>query len=248
MDKTKLIFLDTETTGLGPDDRLFQVAYRLCGEEFEGLFRPPVPITVDAMAVTHVTNRMVADKEPFAGSRMRSDLRGLFASGHVLVAHNARFDADMLRREGIETGPFIDTRKVAYHLDPQGKVPRYNLQYLRYYYDLEVGEAPAHDALGDVRVLERLFDFLFERMLSEKGNDGTAVLEEMLAISARPLLLRKFTFGKYSGVDVSRVAREDASYLGWLLNQKVMARENGGEDDEDWIYTLDYYLKPVGQA
>jgi exodeoxyribonuclease X len=240
MDKTKLVFLDTETTGLGPDDRLFQVAYIFNGEQHEALFRPPVPITIDAMVVTHVTNEMVADKDPFEGSQMQAGLRNLLAE-NILVAHNAKFDAEMLRREGVEARRIIDTFKVAYHLDPEGTIPKYNLQYLRDYHGLEVGEVSAHHALGDVIVLEKLFGFYFDRMLAVKG-DERAVLQEMLDVSVQPLLIRKFTFGKYNGMDVADVAKQDPDYLAWLLNQKIMTRENGGEDDENWIYTLDYYF------
>ncbi|MFZ2187132.1 MAG: exonuclease domain-containing protein [Candidatus Moraniibacteriota bacterium] len=243
MKTTDLIFLDTETTGMGPEDRLCQVAYVFAGEEYESLFKPPLPITIDAMAVTHITNKAVADKESFAGSEMEKHLAGIFAVGTVLVAHNAKFDAEMLRREGLDIGETIDTFKVAYHLDTAGVVPKYGLQYLRYYHDLEAEDASAHDALGDVRVLQKLFDFYFAQMLAVSG-DEESVLREMLEISARPVLFRKFTFGKYTGRDVSAVAQEDADYLSWLLNQKIMTRERGEEDDENWIYTLDYYLKP----
>ena len=94
-----------------------------------------------------------------------------------------------------------------------------------------------------MRVLRALFDFQFERMLSAQG-DEASVLQEMLAVSARPILIRKFNFGKYAGEDVKKVAAENPDYLAWLLNQKVMTREQGGDDDENWIYTLDFYLNP----
>ncbi len=243
MDRGNLIFLDTETTGTGSEDRLCQVAYVFDGRESESLFKPPVPIGIDAMVVTNITNRMVAGCAPFAGSEMAAELRRIFSAGAVLVAHNARFDADMLSREGIGVGEMIDTFKLAHHLDVNGEIPRYNLQYLRYYHDFDIADASAHDALGDVRVLRALFDFHFGKMLSMHG-DEEAVLREMIAVSARPILIRKFNFGKYNGEDVKKVAATDKDYLAWLLNQKIMAREQKGEDDENWIYTLDFYLNP----
>ncbi|MFA7209321.1 MAG: exonuclease domain-containing protein [Parcubacteria group bacterium] len=243
MEKNNLVFLDTETTGIGADGRLCQVAYKFNGTESESLFKPPVPIEIEAMAVAHITNKMVADKEPFADSQMKKDLQVLFAAGNILVAHNAAFDAEMLRREQVEVKKTIDTYKVAQDLDVDGEIPKYNLQYLRYYFDLEVENAPAHDALGDVRVLERLFEYYFQKMLAESGSEEK-VLERMLEISARPILIKKFNFGKYNGEKVSEVAKKDAGYLNWLFNQKVMAREQGIENDENWIYTLDSYLNP----
>ena len=247
MNRNDLIFLDTETTGTGPEDRLCQVAYAFDGRESESLFKPPVPIGIDAMVVTHITNKAVTECSPFADSEMAAELRRIFEAGAVLVAHNAKFDAEMLSREGIEVGRTIDTFKLAHHLDVNGEIPKYNLQYLRYYHDLEVGDASAHDAQGDVRVLRALFDFHFGKMITAQG-DEEAVLREMIAVSARPILIRKFNFGKYNGEDVKKVATTDKDYLAWLLNQKIMAREQQGDDDENWIYTLDFHLNnPKGK-
>lgn len=242
MNEDNLIFLDTETTGTGPTDRLCQVAYAYGGAEVEGLYKPPVPISIDAMAVTHITNKMVADCPTFAGSPMFRELEQILASGAILVAHNATFDVDMLRREGLVVPQSIDTFKLSHFLDTNGIIPRHNLQYLRYYHDLEVGEVVAHDALGDVRVLRALFAFQWAQMLPLYEHNEERVLEEMLAVSARLILMKKFNFGKYTGQTVKEVADKDADYLAWLFNQKVMTREQGGEDDENWIYTLDYYL------
>ena len=244
MNEDNLIFLDTETTGTGPTDRLCQVAYAYGGAEVEGLYKPPVPITIDAMAVTHITNKMVADCPAFAGSPMFRELEQVLASGVILVAHNAPFDVDMLRREGLAVPQSIDTFKLSHFLDTNGIIPRHNLQYLRYYHDLEVGEVVAHDALGDVRVLRALFAFQWAQMLPLYEHSEERVLEEMLAVSARPILMKKFNFGKYIGQTVKEVADKDADYLAWLFNQKVMTREQGGEDDENWIYTLDFHLNP----
>lgn len=241
MDRSKLIFLDTETTGIGPEDRLCQVAYKFQGGEKEALFKPPVSIGIDAMAVAHITNKMVADKEVFLGSAMHKHLTEIFSGEHILVAHNAGFDTEMLRRENLDPKKTIDTFKLAQYLDAAGEVPKYALQYLRYYHDLEVENAPAHDALGDIRVLERLFDFYFQKML-HSGKDESAILEEMLAVSARPILVKKFNFGKYIGQSVSDVAQKDRGYLQWLLNEKIRARDQEENNDENWIYTLEHYL------
>jgi DNA polymerase III epsilon subunit-like protein len=241
MDKLNLIFLDTETTGIGSEDRLCQVAYKFQGIEKEALFKPPISIGIDAMAVAHITNKMVADKEQFLDSQMYRDLAGIFSSEHILVAHNAGFDVEMLRREKLKPKKTIDTFKLAQYFDAAGEVPKYALQYLRYYYDLEVLNAPAHDALGDIRVLEKLFYYYFEKMLIG-SKDEMAIIQEMLDVSARPVLVKKFNFGKYIGISVSDVAMKDRGYLQWLLNEKVRARDQEENNDENWIYTLEHYL------
>lgn len=241
MDRANLVFLDTETTGTGPNDRLCQVAYKFKGCEYEALFCPPLPIEIEAMAVSHITNRMVADKESFLESRMWQDLKEIFSAGNILVAHNASFDVTMLQRENLEVNKVIDTYKLSQYLDTDGKIPRHAMQYLRYYHDLQVLDAPAHNALGDIRVLEKLFDHYFQDFARSLEND-TEVISAMLDVSSRPVLIKKFTFGKYVGMPVADVAVRDRGYLTWLLNEKMKSKEENGDENEDWIYTLRHYL------
>jgi len=234
----KLVFLDTETTGVSPQDRLCQVAYKMEGAMKCELFKPPLPITIDAMAVHHITQQMVDDKPPFQDSPMFDELRELLEEDEdaVLVAHNATFDADMLRREGVMPKNIICTLKVARHLDMDARIPRYALQYLRYFLGLEV-EAVAHDAAGDVTVLEALFARLEEKMRQEFGKDAD-IFKEMIEISKRPSLIRRINFGKHSGKLMEDILKEDRSYLEWLLLQK----ENNPQGEEDWIHSLKHYL------
>ncbi|QQS61064.1 MAG: 3'-5' exonuclease [Candidatus Moraniibacteriota bacterium] len=241
MAKSKLVFLDTETTGLGLNDRLFQVAYKYNGEVFNSFFKPPVPISIDSMVISHITNEMVEKEKTFLDSEMKTSIQTLLEE-NILVAHNASFDIKMLEKEGIKINQYIDTYKVSYYLDFQGEIPKHSLQYLRYYHNLNIFDVIAHDALGDVMVLEKLFDFYYSSLLREKKEESL-VFKEMMDISSRALLMKKFTFGKYNGREVSEIAKEDRNYLRWLLNAKIMQRENDEEDDENWIYTLDYYTQ-----
>ncbi len=208
MNKENLIFLDTETTGTEEKDRLCQVAYKFQGKETEGLFKPPVPISIDAMAVAHITNKMVDDKESFIDSQMFHDLQEILKDEkNILVAHNAKFDAEMLKREGLEVKNIIDTYKIAQSWDKDAIIPKYKLQYLRYYFDLPIENVTAHDALGDVLVLEKLFEHLFAEMSKEFADEpastrkdgsstrgGEKVLEEMLRVSKLPILIKTMNF------------------------------------------------------
>ena len=156
----KILFLDTETTGNSDKDRLVQLAVKeLFIDEplVNALYKPPVPISIESMAIHHITEKMVAGKPAFKDSPEYSGLKDLLESDEViLVAHNAAFDLAMLSREGIVPRRSICTYKLAYALDPNDQMPNYRLQYLRYLLDLDV-EAEAHDALGDVLVFEALF-------------------------------------------------------------------------------------------
>lgn len=236
--RTNLVFLDTETTGTGTEDRLCQCAYMTDeGErEYNELFKPPLPISVDAMAVCHITNRHVEDKPPFEGSQMQQHLQTLLSEkSYVLVAHNAAFDIAMLEKDGILVPEFIDTLKLVQHLDPQGMIPRYGLQYLRYYLDFDI-QAQAHDAWGDILVLEKLFERLYSKMLDEYQDHDT-VIRKMISISKEPMQIKRFNFGKYKGQMVADVAQSDRGYLEWLYKEKQKQAATG-EVDEDWEYTL----------
>lgn len=232
-----IVFLDTETTGIDPlIDRLVQLAYKHNGKIRSSLFKPPVPISVKSMSISHITNKMVEDKEVFSNSKMRQEIQKLLEE-NILVAHNAGFDIDILRKEGVKTKKFIDTLKIVKYLDDEDKIPEYGLQYLRYYLDFDI-DAKAHDAVGDVMVLEKLFEYLYARM-QEKNIPEHKILDEMVDISSKPLLLRIFNYGKHKGKRIEEVVAYDRNYLEWMLEQKI----NSEYYDEDWIYTLKYHLK-----
>jgi len=233
----KLLFLDTETTGIDPlVDRLFQVAYKFNGEVFSELFKPEVPISVKSMSISHITNKMVEERQSFSDSEMKKDLQGLL-SKNILVAHNALFDIDMLAKEGLKIESFIDTLKVARVMDKNCEIPEFNLQYLRYYFGIEI-EATAHDAKGDVLVLEAIFKILFDKLMKDI-NDESLVIEKMIEISKNPFLYQIFSYGKHKGKRIEEVLSYDRSYLEWMLEQKLQNEYL----DEDWIYSLKYYLK-----
>lgn len=234
----ELIFLDTETTGNDLlNDRLCQVCYKTSDGIYSGYFKPPIPVSVKSMSITNITNKMLEDKEVFRGSAMKKDLENRLTGG-ILVAHNAKFDCAMLEAEGMAVPRRICTLRVARHLDPNNLIPEYGLQYLRYYLDLETEEAIAHSAEGDVKVLCALFDRLLAKMEKE-GLSKEKAIAEMLDVSSRPSLFRLFNFGKYKDRKIEEVVKTDRGYLQWMLDKKL----EEGSQDEDWIHTLEYFLK-----
>lgn len=231
--KSNLIFLDTETTGNDvTKDRLCQVAYKK-GQKIEvENFKPPMPISIKAMSVTHITNKMVEKEKSFKDSKFAEKLQKILDE-NIMVAHNARFDVAILENEGLKVGKTICTFRLARYLDESGEIPEYNLQFLRYYYGIEVDVVP-HSAEGDVMVLEALFNTLFE-LAQKKAPQASEedIVNRMIDISAKPVLIRKFTFGKYNGELLVEVFKKDRGYLEWL--QKTKKQEG---TDEDWIHTL----------
>lgn len=236
-----IIFFDTETTGNAEGDRLCQLGIKERGVAepvLNALYKPPVPISIESMAVHHITEKMVADRPLFMDAPEYARTKALFEDGEtVSVAHNVAFDVSMLGRERITPSRTICTYKVARALDPNDLIPKYQLQYLRYLLGIEI-EAAAHDAFGDVLVLEALFERLLAKLVKQKGSEAEA-LDEMLAISARPMLFSTIRFGKHNGERIADIAKTDRSYLEWLLAQKKQTPEA----EADWIYTLEHYLK-----
>ena len=222
------IYLDTETTGSGPGDRLCQIAFKTeDGLTVNELFNPGMPIAIDAMTVHHITNEMVQNKPSFRGSDVWNQLQDLMTSeSNVMVAHNAVFDAEMLKKEGIEPKKVVCTFKLARYFDKDGVIPRYSLQYLRYYLNLKV-DATAHTALGDILVLEAIFHHIHAQAVEEFGDDAVA---KIIEVSNKPVLYRRMPFGKHKSLKMEEVP---ADYLKWLAKTDL---------DEDLRYTVEHYL------
>lgn len=217
-----LIFLDTETTGNQDSDRICQVAFRNMtdGVAMSEFFKPPMPITIEAMAVTHITEKMVANSPKFVGSPMHKYLTQKFFEGAILVAHNSEFDAKMLKNEGVDVHHQICTMKVARHHDIKDELPNYKMQFVRYYLGLEI-HAEAHNAADDIKVLESIYNHYSK----------VYTIDEMLKITREPFLLRKLTFGKHKGIPCSKIPRD---YWRWLQQQDGITG--------DLLYTIKHYI------
>lgn len=152
-----IVLLDTETTGL-KDSRLIELAYLVPPATVPTVVRckPPIPIELGAMAVHHITPKMLKGEKAFIDREDYADIKELFESPDVIiVAHHAVFDIGVLGREDIAIKQYIDTKEVAKALYP--KADCHQLQYLRYYLGCEV-EGNAHSAGGDVAVLHAVWE------------------------------------------------------------------------------------------
>lgn len=235
----QILLLDTETTDL-QNARLVQLAYKdlTSGQMVNELFKAPVAIGYGAMSIHHITNEMVAEKLSFADSVQYQELASLAQAGVIIVAHNAPFDLQVLKNEGLSFPIFIDTCRVAQHLIPS---EQHKLQYLRYFLQFPPVVAEAHDALGDVLVLELLFNHL-KTVVAEKFalEESEAVINKMIQLSQEPLLIKSLGFGKHKGVPLEELVMNDRGYLQWLYDNESKKAEN--EQNANLIYTLRYYL------
>ncbi|MFW0862325.1 MAG: exonuclease domain-containing protein [Candidatus Komeilibacteria bacterium] len=234
-----IILLDTETTGVEPNARLVQLAYKnlSTGKSVNEYFKPPIPISINAMATHHITNREVEDKPAFIGSECQKEINRLLPK-NILVAHNALYDMTILRNEDVAIGKYIDTLRLSKHLIES---EAYNMQYLRYFLDLNV-TALAHNAMGDVAVLEALFNHLKE-LVKKKLNVSSDedIYTAMLDLTQQPVLLKTLMFGKYKGKTFADVLEYDRNYLQWLYDEQMKNDEI--DRNEDLVYTLKEYLQ-----
>ncbi len=175
-DLTYVVF-DTETTGLLPSqgDEIVQIAAvrclngrRVAGESFESLVNPGRRIPPAATAVHHVTDAMVADAPSIGeiGARFHK-----FAEGAVLVAHNAPFDLEFLRRHEASIGhrfdhPVLDT--VLLSAVVFGQHETHTLDALAERLGIVIPEEARHTAMGDTVATADAFLKLLP-MLKAKG-------------------------------------------------------------------------------
>lgn len=170
-----------------------------------------------ASGVHHLTYDDIEGMPSFA--RCKPQLTG----ADYFVAHSAAYDRKFCTG-GVFDVPWICTYKVAYELLPD--MPDYKNQTLRYALGLKLPawvpeQLAPHRALYDAAVTSELFAYL----------RGLGVdLDEMVAISSRPLLLRKVTFGQHYGKTWREVP---AGYLRWILCQDF---------DADVVHTARHYL------
>jgi exodeoxyribonuclease X len=233
-----ILLLDTETTDKNDDSRLVQLAYKdlTTGKTVNEYCKPPVPISFGSMAIHHITNEMVDGKLAFDENGCKKELLELLKD-RVVTAHNAQFDIAILKNEGIAVDTFIDTLRVARHtLESE----QYSLQYLRYSLGLPVS-GDAHDAMGDVIVLEALFTYLTDTIAKRYGiEEEDAIHKKMIELTNTPVLLKAFAFGKYAGRAFEEIAVADKDYLAWLYASET--KKTPLEQNDELVHTLAYYL------
>jgi DNA polymerase III epsilon subunit family exonuclease len=144
--------IDTETTGLGCYSKLVEFAaikFRdgVPVDSFDTLVNPLMLMGDDVIKIHKITNEMVQNALPIDKV---SDKIYDFIEDDVLVAHNAKFDMDVLNRRllyGIKNS-FVDTLSIFREtLD----LRRYKLDYIREYLGIEIDQT--HRALDDVEML-----------------------------------------------------------------------------------------------
>lgn len=158
LDLLTYVVFDSETTGLNPrqGDELVQLAAvrivngrRVEGEVFDTLINPGRPIPAVSTEVHGITDAMVADA-PGVAHVVRQFHK--FAEDAVLIAHNAPFDMEFLRRLESKIGltfdmPVLDTVLLSAVIYGQHEV--HSLDALAHRLGITIPEEARHTAIGD---------------------------------------------------------------------------------------------------
>ena len=195
------VVLDTETTGLEPNDghRVIEIGCvevinrRLTGNSLHLYLNPQREIDEGALAVHGISTEFLADKPTF--DKVADEFLA-FVDGAELVIHNAPFDVGFLnhelRRLGSRYGTMeqrcgvLDTLVMARQKHPGQKN---NLDALCRRYGVENGHRELHGALLDAEILADVYLAMTggQTRLSLDGNNSAEQGGEMAAEAIRRL-------------------------------------------------------------
>lgn len=151
-----LVVVDVETTGLDPKaDQIIEIgAIKMINfkpvAEFSSFISTSIVLSDDIIRLTGITPEMLEDQPPLE-TVMADFLK--FIEGSLLVAHNAEFDASMIKAACSQMGvdlewPYLCTLKLARELLPD--LENKKLDTLAQYYGLTFESR--HRAIGDIKV------------------------------------------------------------------------------------------------
>ena len=182
------IILDTETTGLEPEQghRIIEIGCiemvnrRLTGNSFQRYLNPQRKVDAGAQEVHGLSTDFLSDKPLFADIA-EEFLK--FINGAELIIHNAPFDigfldSELARLEGGDSAiqdlcPVLDTLVLAKEMHPG---QRNSLDALCRRYEVDNSQRDLHGALLDARILADVFLAMTggQADLSLDGDTGTA--------------------------------------------------------------------------
>ena len=219
--------VDAETCGFPPDDgQIVEVGWTdiypkgdgwVVSEPSAMLINPERAIPAVSSAIHHIVDEDVKDAPLLIDAIAASDLvrDDVFA----FVAHRATFERAVLPLGDVR---WICSWKISVTLAPNA--PSHSNQALRYFLKLNLDRekaSPPHRAGPDSYVTAHLIARALAKMTPE----------QMIEVTAAPLLLPKLHFGKHAGEPCASIP---ADYWEWILKNVI--------DDEDVQFTAKTYL------
>lgn len=220
---TLVYILDTETTGVGPTDKVVEYAHVVLDgdrivDTYQTLVNPGIPIPPGASAVHHLVDADVAEAMPH--DEFMKEAHGWVTGADYVGAHNAPFDRRFVPKFD---KAWLCTLRASRHLIKDA--PGHANQVLRYHLKLDC-EVPKdlapHRALYDAIVTASLFNYL----VKVAGD-----VERLIELTQTPVIHEKISFGKHAG---QRFDSLPTAYLQWLANIDGK--------DEDFYATVKHHL------
>lgn len=192
MNAVRQIVLDTETTGLDPDEghRIIEIGCvelinrRRTARDYQAYCHPERKIDEAALDIHGITDEFLADKPRFA--EIARDFLTYIKDGELII-HNADFDINFLNHELARIGPelgtvedycqVVDTLKLARQAHPG---QRNDLDSLCQRYRVDNTQRTLHGALLDAEILADIY-------LAMTGGQTALLLDAVLpAVSLAP--------------------------------------------------------------
>lgn len=231
------IVLDTETTGLNPwQDRIIElaiVAFASGETLFHSYFNPEIPLPMEIMEITNITNEMVVTAPHFVDEAPR--IATIINKSHAVVGHNIWYDRRMLnaefsRSEVLVKWPIcICTKSVWDTNRPQDS--RQLMDAYKRFVDKR-GFEGAHGALADTRatravLLGQISHFELSGLTwdeldpKSKTRSDEMAAKERASVGGTNHILREdgkliFNIGKHKGTECTAIPHR---YWWWLLKQ-----------------------------
>lgn len=212
-DNVRYFVADTETTGVGPDDKVVELGWVEIDEEYnilgeiESLIDPERFIAPEASAVHGLVNSDVESSptiEEFFSLEDPACYGQKIDSPMVLIGHRIAFDERFMKPYFTNIVQQLCTLRWFRRLYPNSG--NHQLSTAIYALDLPRSSG-AHRVMGDVMTAYHLCKHISERT----GLN----LRQLSEASADPMEIAVMPMGKHKDQPISSVP---SSYLGWMLN------------------------------
>ena len=232
---SRIQIVDTETTSVDFDTaEIIEIGSAVWNSNIDNWMTQSIlmgswgPIPPEASAVHNISNRMVSGLPKF--SETIPEVTELLGFGHVWVAHNAKFDQQILTRNFeklnlsepaaklADSDNWICTMRLAKQLlIPDFELTTFSLNYFRYCFDLPAisGNQPLHRAEADCLVCAEFLKFLASYGLeSGKLDPSIDLVDQLIALSWAPISVLNWPFGKYRGTELTKIPTD---YYMWAM-------------------------------
>lgn len=155
--KEHFIIFDFETTGLDVSEDIIEYAFveyknNEIVNSISSLVKPSKEISELITNITGITNNDVSDKQSI---EHHIDVIASFIDGKDLVAHNAPFDLKFLNKILVNKDVSINLSDSLTILRASIKLPKYNLDFLRAHYNIDLVN---HRAYDDCLIVKAILD------------------------------------------------------------------------------------------